>query len=66
MSIWNLSEPEVNLPATSKPDALLRLSAAPFSSCDVEACPMPNGSPQAAAAKQTTAAIRTLRIEIPS
>src|SRR5579859_1893020 len=66
MSIWKWSEPVVNLPATSKPEALLKLSAAPLINCDVEACPMPNGRLQAAAAKPATAAIRTLRIEIPS
>src|SRR5205823_8223718 len=65
MSIVNLSEPVVNLPLTSKLDAFARLSAAPLTSCDVEAWPMPNGRLHAAAMKQTTAAMTTLRIEIP-
>src|SRR5579859_2730521 len=66
MSTWKLLEPVVNLPLTSKPEALARLSAAPLTSCDVEAWPMPNGRLHAAATKQTTAAIRTLCIGIPS
>src|SRR5579859_5260982 len=64
MSIWKSVFEVVNLPAISKPVALLSVSLAPLMSCDVDAWPIPKGRLQAAAARLTNATMTTLRMSV--